>query len=72
MIPVLVWKENKDIQQILAASIGSGGSFMNNLTFLGFILVMFGLCGMNLYGNVLDDVGVQVRPNFDNFGQARP
>lgn len=59
-------KENEDIQQVLRASIGSGTAFLNNFTFLCFLLIMFGLCGMNFYGNLLPTM----RPNFDNFGVA--
>ncbi len=46
-------RTNPEIQKILAASIGSGVPFMNNLTFMGFLLLMFGLCGMQVSATYL-------------------
>jgi len=60
-------QEIKAVQQVLHATIGSGKAFLNNITFLLFIVTMFGLCGMNLFGNLLQDY---VRPNFDSFPSA--
>jgi len=60
-------KESKEIRQILKASIGSGIPFMNNLTFLAFLMVMFGVLGMQLFGNLMP---AGSRPHFNNFPYA--
>jgi len=57
-------KKNKDIQTILKVTIGSGVPFMNNITFLAFILLMFGVLGMQLFGNLMP---TNSRPHFNNF-----
>ena len=60
-------KQIKSVQQVLSASVESGRAFTNNLTFLVIVIIMYALCGMNMFGNLLS---ADVRPNFDNFGNA--
>ena len=61
-------RKARSIRRLLHAAVGSGESLGNIVLFMGFIVFMYGLTGMMLYGNERNDP--TPRRNFDNIGSS--
>ena len=53
--------------RILHGVMGSLETVCALLVFLGFVLLLFGVVGMHLYGNRFDFIDPKPRANFDTF-----